>query len=1570
MRHSRSISRNVRRLRTLESLEERVLLSAYAGQQQVAEGAVLVRWNDVEALARPDEYIVRLDDVTGEATTQADSVRQLLDDAGLVSRVEHLGMDGTFLVRVDAGVDPDSVAAALTRTGHTHALEPNFVGEWTAIPNDPSFGALWGLENTGQVIGAQAGIPGADIGAPGAWDISTGSSHVAVGIIDSGMDYTHPDLYLNVWMNQAEIPAALRGALTDVTGDGMILFRDLNHPANAAFVSDLNGNGYIDGFDLLNNPAWADGVDTAGNGYVDDLIGWNFVTNTNNPFDFNSHGTHVSGTVGAVGNNGVGVAGVNWDVQLMPLNIGTAGPTLAGAIQAYNYVATMKGDFGVDVVATNNSYGIPFSPLLFDAAQRKAENDILLVASAGNSNSNNDLSPAFPANLALPNVISVAATDNRDQRASFSSFGPNTVHLGAPGVNVLSTLPNSNYAFFNGTSMASPHVTGVAALAASIAPGVGASLIKEAILAGVDPVPSLQGITITGGRLNAFSTLQLLQGSDELRVLPPFEAVEPLGSLVYEATANGFLATFSSEAADRYELLVDPGQTLTIEVAARSGLQPIVELAMADDEGNLQIVASAVASDGVAMIQTEPVGGPLNSPGRNAPSARSFVITVRGEDGSGGGYDLRVLLNAALEAEGRGGEANDTIGSAQSLDPAFLSMLGGYDDPVSSRPARAAVLGRIDAGNQATVPAALEDVEGDTGNAWPFHIGQFGQPSMRYQQIYSASEFAEGGLIDEVRFRRNVGAGPFSNVVIDARIRLGYAATSVATASPVFAENIGDGFVTVFDGQMTLSSTGTGSPNPFDIVLDVAALFDYDPSQGDLLLDIEMRNSPVSNFIDASGSFQQSSTTRIYSFPGNVNAELGIVGFTQAAPQPYGLVTQFGFADTDLHAVTLDAGQSLTLAAKALSAGAVQLELLDANGQVLAEGLSFQQQNELIVNGSFETGDFSGWTVQTTGGPFRPWAVSGAGVGGGFDMALTEPQDGTFVAWNGFDGSGPMEFLMFQDVTIPADTSPTLSWKDRIQWNFTLGSFASLPRTREVLIVDPATNVVLQEVSVFSTGTQAENPTGDTGWQSHSADLSAFAGSTVRLLFREMIPQSATGPGQAEFDAISIDLGLEGLPTNVDDLIQFVAPESGTYYVRVSGDSNTDYSLVATRSLTFDLEGNDDLASAQPVLSPSAAGRLWTLGHVGQGQEATIAFDELPSQPANGVSLAGVTFGYTIGGVPSTAATFNTLGPGTTTFISDPSLVGSAAGVLTLDFDQPVSSLEFGLALSANLSIPDGATVTLFDATNSLIGTFQVAVSPQGFFFAEGQFQYEGTPVSRAEIAPNSSVAGAFAFDNLSFRSGSDRDVSLVEVAGNRMLQVDLLLPARGPGAFENGLIPVVRLYDPSGNIVAEVQGTASNRQVGLKYKVPKNGGGLYAIKVEGLEDTQGEYVLSINGASSPSSADPEAAPATPGRGRGRGASVAIAALTVPDPVIRPVVPGNTIRPAESVEADATPATDRGWPIDAGPSVSPIALTTIPVADDDRADSLGDDAVIDMALETLDRSEIVPGLRRLARIVS
>jgi subtilase family protein/fervidolysin-like protein len=315
-------------------------------------------------------------------------------------------------------------------------VEPNFV--LRASTNDPGFGQLWGLQK---------------IGAPSAWGVTTGSSDVVVGVIDSGVDFSHPDLAGARWTNAGENCDACR----------------------------------------------ANGVDDDGNGYVDDWRGWDFANDDNNPFDDNGHGTHVAGTIGAVGDNGVGVTGVNQRVSLMGLKfIGANGEgTTADALSAILYASAM----GADV--TNNSYGGDgFSQAMLDAIRTADSRDSLFVAAAGNSFSDNDLDPVYPAGYDVPNVVSVAASDPDDDLAWFSNAGAESVDLAAPGVDVYSTWPGGGYHFDSGTSMAAPHVAGAAALAKAAFPGATDVGLKALLLRSVDPVPWLQGAVRTSGRLN------------------------------------------------------------------------------------------------------------------------------------------------------------------------------------------------------------------------------------------------------------------------------------------------------------------------------------------------------------------------------------------------------------------------------------------------------------------------------------------------------------------------------------------------------------------------------------------------------------------------------------------------------------------------------------------------------------------------------------------------------------------------------------------------------------------------------------------------------------------------------------------------------------------------------------------------------------------------------------------------------------------------------------------------------------------------------------------------------------
>ncbi|HJN67787.1 MAG TPA: S8 family serine peptidase, partial [Pirellulales bacterium] len=332
-------------------------------------------------------------------------------------------------------------------------IQPNYTITLDAtVPGDPSFTSLWGLNNTGQT----GGVADADIDATEAWDIQTGNN-VVVGIIDTGIDYTHPDLIDNMWVNPGEIAS--------------------------------------------------NGLDDDGNGYIDDVYGYDFAYGDSDPYDGHSHGTHVAGTIAASGNNGQGVVGVNWDAQLMALKFlsdSGSGSTM-NAILAVDY-ATMMG-----VRVTNNSWGGGgYSQALYNAIAAAGAAESLFIAAAGNSSSNNDASPHYPSNYDLDNVISVASTTHNDTLSSFSCYGATTVDLGAPGSSIYSTVPGNSYASYSGTSMATPHVAGVAAMLLAENPSLTAAEVKAVILNSVDPIDALTGITVTGGRLNAYNALNSL----------------------------------------------------------------------------------------------------------------------------------------------------------------------------------------------------------------------------------------------------------------------------------------------------------------------------------------------------------------------------------------------------------------------------------------------------------------------------------------------------------------------------------------------------------------------------------------------------------------------------------------------------------------------------------------------------------------------------------------------------------------------------------------------------------------------------------------------------------------------------------------------------------------------------------------------------------------------------------------------------------------------------------------------------------------------------------------------------
>ncbi len=326
----------------------------------------------------------------------------------------------------------------------------NFKFQAFAYPNDTYMWAEWGLYQDNDM----------DIDMPEAWDLETGRSSTVVAVIDTGVDYTHEDLAANMWRNPGEIP----------------------------------GNG----------------IDDDGNGYVDDVYGVNAITDSGDPLDDHGHGTHVSGTIGARTNNQIGVAGINWNVQIMAVKFldSSGSGYLYDAIKGIDYVVTMKNR-GVNVVLSNNSWGGGgFYQPLYDAIQRAMNAGILFVAAAGNSAINSDNNPQYPASYGLQNIISVAALDSNGNLATFSNYGARSVHIAAPGVNIASTYKGNQYRYMSGTSMAAPHVSGVLALLASHAPTLSWSSLKAYLLANGKELASLDGVVLSKSMISAYRMIK------------------------------------------------------------------------------------------------------------------------------------------------------------------------------------------------------------------------------------------------------------------------------------------------------------------------------------------------------------------------------------------------------------------------------------------------------------------------------------------------------------------------------------------------------------------------------------------------------------------------------------------------------------------------------------------------------------------------------------------------------------------------------------------------------------------------------------------------------------------------------------------------------------------------------------------------------------------------------------------------------------------------------------------------------------------------------------------------------
>ena len=510
--------------------------SAFASTPAASDDAILVMFKPGVSKQEREKLITR----------NGASLRQL-DAQGRDIKMRYVADGRIVKVNLPKGVSRDHLIKKLAANPAVEVAEPDYRLHALALPNDADFSQLWGLQNTGQ----NDGTAGADIKAVDAWDISTGSHDIIIGIIDTGMDYNHPDLIANRWVNPGDLPGSTYG------------------------YSTLNAE--------------------------------------QDPMDSDSHGTHVAGTIGATGNNGTGVVGVNWNVTLLPCQfLGPTGGSTAGAIECINYFTDLKLNHGVDIKATNNSWGGGgYSETLKAAIESGGDAGILFIAAAGNDGGNADSAPMYPAAYDLDVIVSVASTDRNDAMSGFSNYGLSSVDLAAPGSAILSTIPGGGYASYSGTSMASPHVTGAAALLWSVNPDLSADEMKTILMDSGDSLVALEGKTVSGKRLNLSNAMADADPTPSFKLsLSPRNQQIVAGSVAQYSVDIGSIADWTGDVALSVDVTpslegvslsassAQPGQSLTLDVStsAQTPWGDYQFTVTGTDEASGELVKSVTAS--------------------------------------------------------------------------------------------------------------------------------------------------------------------------------------------------------------------------------------------------------------------------------------------------------------------------------------------------------------------------------------------------------------------------------------------------------------------------------------------------------------------------------------------------------------------------------------------------------------------------------------------------------------------------------------------------------------------------------------------------------------------------------------------------------------------------------------------------------------------------------------------------------------------------------------------------------------------------------------------------------------
>ena len=637
----------------------------------------------------------------------------------------------------------------LKATGQFEYVEPDWLVHVLQTPTDSAFvnGDLWGLRNTGQ----NGGVADIDVNAVPAWDITTGSPSVVVGVVDTGIRYTHQDLAGNMWTNSGELP----------------------------------GNG----------------SDDDGNGYVDDVYGVNAINGSGDPFDDNDHGTHVAGTIAATAFDSGQHVGVAYNVRLMALKFldASGSGSTSDAIECIEYAVEQ----GVDIL--NNSWvGGGFSQALEDAIQAANDAGILFVAAAGNSTSNNDLTPSYPSNYEVPNVVAVAAIDRSGNLASFSSYGATTVDIAAPGVDILSstTAGDASYDSFSGTSMATPHVVGVAALLASQYPSAGISELKSRLLNTAKSLGSLTGRVASGGIVDAHAALiESPDGDLELAVSP---------SVLEGGQSNAIFISVT-------DLSAVTGATVTGNFDGESS-QAFLDNGVAPDTvaDDGVYTAALVAPTGVTSVS---LNVQVTAPDKN-PASDSFSFSVVSPPANDDFADRIVLASGTNQSTGANLSA-----SLESGEPLNPSVAGGKT-----------------VWWEWIAPASGDVTISTTGSSFDTTLAVYQGSSLGSLNLMGANDDSSG-LQSAVTFSASAGAA--YQVQVDGYagaegdIELNYPPPGSSTGAPVIVTQPVGRSVIVGD-SFTVSVTASGQPTlKYQWLLDGTPILNATASSYSVAVSIE-----------------------------------------------------------------------------------------------------------------------------------------------------------------------------------------------------------------------------------------------------------------------------------------------------------------------------------------------------------------------------------------------------------------------------------------------------------------------------------------------------------------------------------------------------------------------------------------------------------------------------------------------------------------------------------------------------------------------------------------------------------